>query len=335
MIAIKIPKTQYSTVSYARLMSVEMPFADAHRGTPFNQKNGPAIALVPAAGTISAGVALGASTLLGGLMIVGGVMSGLGALTGNKTLSTLGMVAGIAGGIGAGLQGAAGTAGEGGFWNPFSENSIAFSNTKFGQAFKGVTDAFSSTNSAAGKITDVAKGVDASAIQGSIESASDGAIIRDIGNEVTSGGTLAQKANDFNVSGIFSDAAGGGGKSGLLSNASSMFGDKGLMGAVSGAADAYQNQPLIDAQVNRYEELANNDKFTRDMKSKQMANMNAQPTVNIGVNPNAQIFNEQPAQQGKYAVAINGEVRYLSQSEYDAMKQSQAQSGLLQQGAAA
>jgi hypothetical protein len=333
MIAIKIPKTQYSTVSYARLMSVDMPFADAHRGTPFNQKNGPAIALVAAAGTIGAGLTAGG--ILGGLMVVGGVMSGLGALTGNQTLSTLGMVASIAGGIGIGLQGAAGTAGEGGFWNPFSENSIAFSNTKFGQAFKGVTDAFSSTNSAAGKITDVAKGVDASAIQGSIESASDGAIIRDIGNEVTSGGTLAQKANDFNVSGIFSDAAGGGSKSGLLSNASSMFGEKGIMGAIGGAADAYQQQPLVNARVDQLEQSVDNDKFAMEQQRQRMANMNSQPKVNIGVNPNAQIFNEQPAQQGKYAVAINGEVKYLSQAEYDAVKQQQSQAGLLQQGAAA
>jgi hypothetical protein len=331
MIAIKIPKTQYSTISYARLMSVDMPFADAHRGAPFNQKNGPAIALVAAAGSIGAGLTAGG--LLGGLMVVGGVMSGLGAITGNSTLSTLGMVAGIAGGIGVGLSGAAGTAGEGGFFNPFSENSIAFSNTNFGKAFAGVKNAFSASDATSAKITDAAQGVTAD----SIMSGTDGAIIRDVDNSIISGGSLAQKANDLDIGGSIKTAFGAGGESkgGLLSNASSMFGDKGLMGAISGAADAYQNQPLINAQVDRLEQGVENDKFAMDLKQQRMANMKAQPTVNIGVNPNAQIFNEQPAQQGKYAVAINGEVRYLSQSEYDAMKQSQAQAGLLQQGAVA
>ena len=335
MIAIKIPKTQYSTISYARLMSVDMPFADAHRGAAFNQKNAPAMAIFGAFSMIGAGITAGG--ILGGLMIAGGVMSGLGALTGNKTLSTLGMVAGIAGGIGVGLQGAAGTAGEGGFWNPFSENSIAFSNTKFGQAFKGVTDAFSSTNSAAGKITDAAKGIDASAIQGSIESASDGAIVRGIDNNIISGGSLAQKANDLDIGGSINAAFGSreDGGSGLLSNASSMFGEKGIMGAIGGAADAYQQQPLVNAQVDRLEQGVKNDLFAMSQQQQRMNNMKAQPGIQIGVNPNAQIFNEQPAQQGRYAVAVNGEVRYLNQAEYDAMKQSQAQSGLLQQGATA
>lgn len=334
MIAIKIPKTHYIPRSYAKHLIAEYPLGNARSGAPFKQKNDP-ITIAVSAGTIMTGItALETSLLVGGLLIAGGAMSAIGSITGNKTLSTLGAVASLAGGIGSGLQGAAGTAGEGGFWNPFSENSIAFSNTKFGQAFKGVTDAFSSGPSQADALVDVAEGTTASDLVDKSKSLSNN-INPELqymdGAPITASAKFASASDSIKGALTGSEA----GKSGLLSNASSMFGDKGLMGAVSGAADAYQNQPLIDAQVNRYEELANNDKFTRDMKSKQMANMNAQPTVNIGVNPNAQIFNEQPAQQGKYAVAINGEVKYLSQAEYDAVKQQQSQAGLLQQGAAA
>lgn len=72
----------------------------------------PVVAIVAAVGTVSAGAALGG--VLGGIMIAGGVMSGLGAITGNKTLSMLGAVASMGAGLGAafGLAGAAN-----GAWN--------------------------------------------------------------------------------------------------------------------------------------------------------------------------------------------------------------------------
>lgn len=69
------------------------------------QRGGPAVALIGAAGSIGAGMAvIGTSALMGGLMIAGGVVSGLGAITGNKTLSTLGMLTGLAGGVGQFMQ---------------------------------------------------------------------------------------------------------------------------------------------------------------------------------------------------------------------------------------
>ena len=77
------------------------PVGAWNRGPAYGERNGPAIALFGAYATISAGVTLMAtSAFLGGLMIAGGVMSGLGALTGNKTLSTLGMVASMGAGVG-------------------------------------------------------------------------------------------------------------------------------------------------------------------------------------------------------------------------------------------
>jgi hypothetical protein len=75
-----------------------MPVGDPMRGPAYGERRGPAIAVFGAFGSISAGLAAGG--LMGGLMIAGGVMSGLGAITGNKTLSSLGMLAGLAGGVG-------------------------------------------------------------------------------------------------------------------------------------------------------------------------------------------------------------------------------------------
>ena len=90
----------YLSLAMSRTWSAEMPVGDPYGGPAYGEKNGPAIALIGAYAGISTGMAIGASTLMGGLMIAGGVMSGLGAITGNKTLSQLGMVAGLAGGVG-------------------------------------------------------------------------------------------------------------------------------------------------------------------------------------------------------------------------------------------
>jgi hypothetical protein len=90
--------------TYRALAAMGEPVGDPFGGPAYGQKNGPALALVGAGASIWGGMAIGASTLMGGLMIAGGVMSGLGAITGNKTLSTLGMVAGLAGGVGSFFQ---------------------------------------------------------------------------------------------------------------------------------------------------------------------------------------------------------------------------------------
>lgn len=90
----------YLSLAMSRTWSAEMPVGDPFGGPAYGEKNGPAVALLGAFGSISMGVSIGAGTLMGGLMIAGGVMSGLGAITGNKMLSQLGMVAGLAGGVG-------------------------------------------------------------------------------------------------------------------------------------------------------------------------------------------------------------------------------------------
>jgi hypothetical protein len=53
--------------------------------------------LVAAGASIAAGVTAGG--IVGGLMIAGGAMSGIGAITGNKSLSRFGAVLGLAGGV--------------------------------------------------------------------------------------------------------------------------------------------------------------------------------------------------------------------------------------------
>jgi hypothetical protein len=92
------PRPVYMT--HRQLSVADLPVGDPLGGPAYGEKRGPAIAIFGAYASISTGIAIGASTLMGGLMIAGGVMSGLGAITGNKTLSTLGMVAGLAGGVG-------------------------------------------------------------------------------------------------------------------------------------------------------------------------------------------------------------------------------------------
>lgn len=95
------------------------PIGDPFGGPAYGEKNGPAVALLGAGMSISAGLGIAATgwTLTAGLMVAGGVMSGLGALTGNKTLSKLGMVAGLAGGVGQFFSKAGGFEGMSSAWN--------------------------------------------------------------------------------------------------------------------------------------------------------------------------------------------------------------------------
>lgn len=85
-------------MTHRQLSAAGMPIGEAGAGPAYGEKRGPAIALFGAFQAISIGMTVGG--LMGGMMIAGGVLSGLGALTGNKTLSRLGMVAGLAGAVG-------------------------------------------------------------------------------------------------------------------------------------------------------------------------------------------------------------------------------------------
>lgn len=91
----------YFSRSISRAMSADHPVGDPTGGVAYGEKNDPisaAISLATMYGTASAGFA--AMTVMQGITFAGAAMSLVGNITGNKTLSKIGMVAGIAGGIG-------------------------------------------------------------------------------------------------------------------------------------------------------------------------------------------------------------------------------------------
>lgn len=322
MIAIDIPKLNYSTITVARRVSVEMPFSDARMGAPFKQKNGPALGVAAALGSVSTGVAAisAGSALLGGVMIAGGIASGLGAITGNKTLSTLGAVAGLASfGVGS-FTGA-----DGGFLNPFSTAADGSSNFFSTVTGSGVKSVFDSIKGAVG-IGNPASGV--AGVADDIVNATKPAV-GSIAEEIASGGSTLQ-----NFNGVATSTAGkafdtikdvGSSIGGILNN-------QGAMGLIGGLGNGYTEgrkieaqQPLIDARVQS--ENANTDATRQQMGllAQRQQNLQFQPNAAATVNPNAELYNGQPGQgtQGKYAVVVDGTVQYVSQADYDAMRNNQ------------
>ncbi len=327
MIAISLP--QYKTVNYGGYskMIASNPDVCIYVNKRFeNRRNGPAIALAGAASAISAGAALGG--FLGGVMIAGGIFSGLGALTGNQTLASIGGVLSLAGGIGTAFQNA--TTGE--FMNPFAEGA-SFSETTMGAGFTkiknffsgdaiGTSEAVANLNITGDKITESVSNVNPNTIEAS------GVQVRDIDNNITSGSIPKGYSGPSNSS-----------SGGLLSS----LGGKDMLNLASGAADGFFRnqelealQPVRDAQVNNLNANANSSNANTALLQNRYANMQNQPSAGIGVNPNAQVFNSAPGStaEGKYAVVVNGEVKYITQAEYAAMKQQQSGGGLLNNGAA-
>jgi len=104
----------YMSRAVSRAMAQDHPIGDPVGGAAYGERNDPISAIVAIssmAGTYaSAAAALGATasfgsviasmTLMQGLTLVGSALSLVGNVTGNATLSKIGMVAGLAGGIG-------------------------------------------------------------------------------------------------------------------------------------------------------------------------------------------------------------------------------------------
>lgn len=341
MLAIDLPQTRFLTLAATRRMSVEHPFADAQRGAAYGHKRGPAIALVGAVGSISAGISVvgAGSAFLGGVMIAGGIASGLGALTGNKTLANIGMGLSLAGGIGAAF-----VTPQGNFINPFAEGS-SFSDTALGGGIAkmkaGVKSFFTDVT---GNGTGVKLGFDgASVLDNAVPSVTQGSFIADAaqaaepaginlaGGAAAPGISLAGSAGANTVVGAATEAATGGG--GLLASLSK---NSGLLNAAGGAADAFLKYQGKEAEKPYYQALtrnananANATNLQADQLQQRMNNMQAQPEVGLGVNPDANVYaNQAPASTaGKVAVVMNGQVMYLSQAEYDAARQSNQAGG--------
>jgi len=85
------------------MMSADHPMGDPTGGVAYGEKNDPISAIISIAtmgGTYAAAGSFATMTLMQGLTFAGAALSLAGNVSGNSTLSKIGMIAGIAGGIG-------------------------------------------------------------------------------------------------------------------------------------------------------------------------------------------------------------------------------------------
>lgn len=129
----------YLSREVSRAWSIDHPVGDPKGGPAYGERNDPISAVLSIA-SIASGLSVGG--IVGGLMVAGGALSLVGNITGNKFLSTMGMVAGAVGGLGA-----AGVFGEG-------FKAATFANT-FGGA-SSAAPALSGAQGVAGAADDVA-----------------------------------------------------------------------------------------------------------------------------------------------------------------------------------
>lgn len=99
-----IPRHQKTYLSRAmtRSMSAEHPIGDPHGGPAYGERNEPVSAIISIGTMLFTGaeVIAGTATLMQGLTFAGAALSLVGNATGNSTLSKLGMITGLAGGVG-------------------------------------------------------------------------------------------------------------------------------------------------------------------------------------------------------------------------------------------
>lgn len=102
-------KKIYMSRAETRAMAAEHPIGDPTGGPAYGEKNDPisaAISIASMGATYAAAGTFAAMTVMQGITFAGAALSLVGNVTGNKSLMKLGMVAGIAGGIGALAEGA-------------------------------------------------------------------------------------------------------------------------------------------------------------------------------------------------------------------------------------
>lgn len=93
----------YLSRAVTRSMGMDHPIGDPFGGPAYGERRDPISAIISVAsmaGTYAAAGSFAAMTLMQGLTFAGAALSLVGNITGNKTLSKIGMVAGIAGGVG-------------------------------------------------------------------------------------------------------------------------------------------------------------------------------------------------------------------------------------------
>lgn len=96
-------KKFYLSRTQTRAMAADHPIGDPTGGAAYGEKNDPVTAIVSIAsmaGTYAAAGSFAAMTVMQGITFAGAALSLVGNVTGNKTLSKIGMIAGLAGGVG-------------------------------------------------------------------------------------------------------------------------------------------------------------------------------------------------------------------------------------------
>ena len=96
-------KKFYLSRTQTRAMAADHPIGDPTGGAAYGEKNDPITAIVSIAsmaGTYAAAGSFAAMTVMQGITFAGAALSLVGNVTGNKTLSKIGMIAGLAGGVG-------------------------------------------------------------------------------------------------------------------------------------------------------------------------------------------------------------------------------------------
>lgn len=104
----------YLSRSITRAMSADHPIGDPTGGAAYGEKNDPISAGLAIYGMSASYGAMMAGSIMAGITFAGSALSLVGNITGNKTLSKIGMVAGVVGGLG--QMGAFGEAAKGASW---------------------------------------------------------------------------------------------------------------------------------------------------------------------------------------------------------------------------
>jgi len=120
-------KKNYLSRAQTRTMAFEHPIGDPTGGPAYGEKNDPITAILSIAtmaGTYAAAGTFAAMTLMQGITFAGAALSLVGNVTGNKTLSKIGMIAGIAGGVGMAYDSLMGTTTGGTLGEAFGKSSV-------------------------------------------------------------------------------------------------------------------------------------------------------------------------------------------------------------------
>jgi hypothetical protein len=125
--------------------------------------------------------------------------------------------------------------------------------------------------------------------------------------------------------------------SGLLST---LNGNSGAVSALGGLGDGYmkyqeleQAQPLVDARVDNMNSNTASNQQQMDILAQRQENMKYQPNNMPGINQEHNVYSGQPGaiQNGKIAVSLNGEIKYMTPEEYNQVQQAKAAGGLTSQ----